>query len=103
MFLNLDTKPDPRAPFVIPGFFRNPIKRIYCTDSMLAILHLVPSILMHTVFVNRRVRMGILAWIILGGIAGWIASMLAGKNGEQGILGNIIVGIIGAFIGGFIF
>ena len=47
--------------------------------------------------------MGILAWIVLGGIAGWIASMIAGNNGEQGVLGNIIVGIIGAFIGGFIF
>jgi uncharacterized membrane protein YeaQ/YmgE (transglycosylase-associated protein family) len=47
--------------------------------------------------------MGILAWIILGGIAGWIASMIAGTNAQQGLLGNIIVGIIGAFIGGFIF
>lgn len=47
--------------------------------------------------------MGILAWIILGGIAGWVASMIAGNNGEQGVIGNIIVGIIGAFIGGFIF
>lgn len=47
--------------------------------------------------------MSILAWIVLGSVAGWIASMLAGNNGEQGILGNIIVGIIGAFIGGFLF
>jgi uncharacterized membrane protein YeaQ/YmgE (transglycosylase-associated protein family) len=47
--------------------------------------------------------MGILAWIVLGGIAGWIASMIAGNNQEQGVLGNILVGIIGAFIGGFIF
>jgi uncharacterized membrane protein YeaQ/YmgE (transglycosylase-associated protein family) len=46
--------------------------------------------------------MGILAWIILGGLAGWFASMIAGNNAEQGIVGNIIVGIIGAFIGGFI-
>jgi len=46
--------------------------------------------------------MGILAWIILGGLAGWIASMIAGNNAKQGLLGNIIVGIIGAFIGGFI-
>lgn len=47
--------------------------------------------------------MGIIAWIILGGIAGWIASMIAGNDAEQGIVGNIIVGIIGAFIGGLIF
>lgn len=47
--------------------------------------------------------MNILAWIILGGIAGWIASMIAGTNAEQGVVGNILVGIVGAFIGGFIF
>lgn len=46
--------------------------------------------------------MGILAWIILGGIAGWLASMIAGNNGEQGVIGNIVVGILGALIGGFI-
>lgn len=47
--------------------------------------------------------MGILAWIIFGGLAGWIASMIAGTNAEQGLLGNIIVGIVGALVGGFIF
>lgn len=47
--------------------------------------------------------MGILGWIILGGLAGWIASMVAGNNANQGLLGNILVGIIGAFLGGFIF
>lgn len=46
--------------------------------------------------------MGILAWIILGGIAGWLASMIAGNNESQGVIGNIFVGIVGAFIGGFI-
>lgn len=46
--------------------------------------------------------MEIIAWIIFGALAGWIASMIAGTNSEQGAVGNIIVGIIGAFIGGFI-
>lgn len=46
--------------------------------------------------------MSILAWIILGGIAGWIASMIAGNNQQQGLIGNIFVGIVGAFIGGFL-
>jgi len=46
--------------------------------------------------------MGILAWIVLGGLAGWVASMIAGNNAKQGLLGNIVIGIIGAFIGGFI-
>jgi len=45
--------------------------------------------------------MGILAWIILGGLAGAIASGLSGQ--EHGCLMNIILGIIGAFVGGFLF
>lgn len=47
--------------------------------------------------------MGILSWIILGGLAGWIASMFAKTNESMGIFANIIVGIIGAVIGGFVF
>ena len=46
--------------------------------------------------------MGIIGWIVLGGIAGWIASMIAGTNAQQGFVGNIIVGIIGALVGGFV-
>ena len=46
--------------------------------------------------------MSLILWVVLGGIAGWIASMIAGNNKEQGILGNVIVGIIGAFVGGFL-
>lgn len=46
--------------------------------------------------------MGILAWIILGGIAGWIASIIMHTNASMGILANIVVGILGALIGGFI-
>ncbi|MFO0971527.1 MAG: GlsB/YeaQ/YmgE family stress response membrane protein [Candidatus Saccharimonadales bacterium] len=46
--------------------------------------------------------MGILSWIIFGAIAGWLASLIAGNNKEQGAIGNIIVGIIGAAIGGWI-
>ena len=47
--------------------------------------------------------MGILSWIVLGGLAGWVASMITGKNQSMGIILNIVVGIVGAFIGGFIF
>jgi len=45
--------------------------------------------------------MGVVAWIVLGLIAGFIASMLVNKNGE-GMLGDIILGIIGALLGGMI-
>lgn len=43
-----------------------------------------------------------LAWLVFGGLAGWIASMIVGKNAQMGVLANIVVGIIGAFIGGLL-
>lgn len=46
---------------------------------------------------------GIISWIVFGALAGWVASMIAGDNARQGWLGNIIVGIVGAFIGGIVF
>jgi len=46
--------------------------------------------------------MGLIGWIILGGLAGWVASMIMGNDKQQGVFGNIIVGIIGAGIGGFV-
>ena len=46
--------------------------------------------------------MGIILWIIFGGLVGWIASMIMKTNAQQGILLNIIVGIIGATIGGWV-
>lgn len=51
----------------------------------------------------RRYNMGIIGWIILGGLAGWVASMIAGTNAQQGLLGNIVVGIVGGLLGGFVF
>lgn len=47
--------------------------------------------------------MGIFAWIILGALSGWIASIIMNKNHKMGALANIITGIIGANIGGFVF
>mgnify|MGYP001154609306 CR=1 FL=1 len=46
--------------------------------------------------------MGIISWIIIGAIAGWLGSIITGNNAKMGAGKNIIVGIIGAFIGGFI-
>lgn len=46
--------------------------------------------------------MGILAWIIMGALAGWIASIVMGKNKRMGAIANIVVGIVGAFLGGAI-
>jgi uncharacterized membrane protein YeaQ/YmgE (transglycosylase-associated protein family) len=46
--------------------------------------------------------MGILSWIVVGALAGWIASMIMGKNDQMGAVANIGVGIAGAIIAGFI-
>ena len=48
-------------------------------------------------------HMGILSWIILGGIAGWLASIVMKTDASQGIFLNIVVGIVGAFLGGLAF
>ena len=45
--------------------------------------------------------MGIVAWLVVGGIAGWLAGMVMKSSG--GLITDIIVGILGALIGGFIF
>ena len=44
----------------------------------------------------------IISWLVVGGLAGWIASIIMKTNAQQGALANIIIGILGAFIGGFI-
>ena len=45
--------------------------------------------------------MGLIAWLVVGGIAGWLASFVIPSG--LGLLGDIVVGIVGGFIGGFLF
>lgn len=45
----------------------------------------------------------IIVWIIIGGLAGWAASAVVSKEGSRGLLGNIILGVIGGLLGGFLF
>jgi uncharacterized membrane protein YeaQ/YmgE (transglycosylase-associated protein family) len=47
--------------------------------------------------------MGIILWLIVGGIVGWLASIVMRTNAQQGILLNIIVGIAGAFLASLLF
>lgn len=46
--------------------------------------------------------MGILIWLIVGGVIGWLASLIMKTDAQQGIFLNIIVGIVGAFLGGWL-
>lgn len=46
--------------------------------------------------------MGLIVWLIVGGICGWLASMVMRTDAQQGVFLNIIVGIVGAAIAGFL-
>lgn len=46
--------------------------------------------------------MSFIAWIIIGGILGWLASIVMGRNAQMGVFLNIVVGIVGAFLGGLL-
>ncbi len=46
--------------------------------------------------------MNFLIWLIVGGVVGWLASLVMRTDAQQGILLNVIVGIIGSFIGGWV-
>jgi uncharacterized membrane protein YeaQ/YmgE (transglycosylase-associated protein family) len=47
--------------------------------------------------------MGIIIWLIVGGVCGWLASLIMRTDAQQGIILNIVVGIVGAFIAGLLF
>ena len=44
----------------------------------------------------------IITWIVIGGLAGWVASMITKTDANQGVIGNIVAGVVGAFVGGFL-
>jgi uncharacterized membrane protein YeaQ/YmgE (transglycosylase-associated protein family) len=45
--------------------------------------------------------MSILLWIVFGGVVGWIGSIIMGTNAQQGLIANIVIGIVGSLMGGF--
>ena len=46
--------------------------------------------------------MNIIIWLVVGGILGWLASLVMRTDGQQGIFLNVVVGIVGALIAGFL-
>ncbi|MEO6445170.1 MAG: GlsB/YeaQ/YmgE family stress response membrane protein [Gemmatimonadaceae bacterium] len=46
--------------------------------------------------------MNFLLWLIVGGLVGWVASMIMKTDAQQGIILNIVVGIVGAFLAGLV-
>jgi uncharacterized membrane protein YeaQ/YmgE (transglycosylase-associated protein family) len=51
---------------------------------------------------ERRAKMNFIIWIVVGGILGWVASMIMRTDAQQGMFLNIVVGIIGALLGGWL-
>ena len=46
--------------------------------------------------------MGIIIWLIVGGVVGWLASLVMRTDGQQGIILNIVVGVVGSVIANFV-
>ncbi|HET9977251.1 MAG TPA: GlsB/YeaQ/YmgE family stress response membrane protein [Burkholderiaceae bacterium] len=46
--------------------------------------------------------MNIIIWLVVGGVIGWLASLMMKTDGQQGIILNVVVGIVGAMLGGWI-
>ena len=46
--------------------------------------------------------MGIIVLLVVGGILGWLASLVMRTDGQQGVILNVIVGVVGAFLAGFL-
>jgi uncharacterized membrane protein YeaQ/YmgE (transglycosylase-associated protein family) len=42
-------------------------------------------------------------WLVVGGLIGWLASVFMGTNDRQGVVLNVVVGVVGAFLGGWLF
>lgn len=45
---------------------------------------------------------GVIVWIVVGGLAGWVASKVMKTDENQGLVGNIVVGVLGGLLGGFL-
>ena len=50
---------------------------------------------------KARNNMGILVWLVVGGVVGWVASLIMKTDGSQSIILNVVVGIVGASIAGY--
>lgn len=46
--------------------------------------------------------MNLILWLVIGGVLGWLASLVMKTDGQQGIILNIVVGIVGALVAGFV-
>jgi uncharacterized membrane protein YeaQ/YmgE (transglycosylase-associated protein family) len=52
---------------------------------------------------TQEKNMNIIIWLVVGGLIGWVASVFMGTDGRQGLFLNVVVGFIGAALGGWLF
>jgi uncharacterized membrane protein YeaQ/YmgE (transglycosylase-associated protein family) len=50
----------------------------------------------------EAIAMNIIIWLVVGGVIGWLASLVMKTDGQQGVILNVIVGIVGAMLGGWL-
>jgi len=60
-----------------------------------------PEPQVHQLF-KEYVAMNFIIWLIVGGVIGWLASIVMKTNGQQGMFLNVVVGVIGAMLGGWL-
>jgi uncharacterized membrane protein YeaQ/YmgE (transglycosylase-associated protein family) len=82
-------------------------RRPYCVHRPFVLRRVVGSerarpAFNNTPFAAKESQMNFILWLIVGGIVGWLASLIMRTDGQQGILLNVVVGIVGAFIGGWL-
>jgi len=46
--------------------------------------------------------MNFIIWLVVGGVIGWLASLMMKTDGQQGIILNVVVGVVGAMLGGWL-
>jgi uncharacterized membrane protein YeaQ/YmgE (transglycosylase-associated protein family) len=56
----------------------------------------------NAVFIEEEKTMNFILWIVIGGVIGWLASMVMRTDAQQGMFLNVIVGIVGALLGGWL-
>lgn len=79
------------------------IRKLYGILTILFLFLNSIGLLLLYILIIIILLMNIIAWVVLGLIAGWLASIVAGTNRQQGMWVDIIFGVLGAIIGGFIF
>jgi uncharacterized membrane protein YeaQ/YmgE (transglycosylase-associated protein family) len=62
----------------------------------------LPAVLAKSGITQQERKMNIVVWLVVGGLIGWIASKIMNTDAQQGVILNVVVGIVGAMLAGFL-